>query len=116
MNTLKAVKNKKSVSYHEHHIRTLKNPKEAAAYMDAVLEDGDPRLLLLALKDLAESRGGMSGVAKRAKLNRVSLYRTLSSKGNPTIASITKILGAFELRLSVQPGAKTIKVTKAARG
>lgn len=95
------MKRKKSASYQEYLTDSLKNPKEAAAYLDAVLEDGDPKLLLLALKNLAEAEGGMTKVAKRAKLNRVTLYRTLSPKGNPTFASITKILDAFNLRLAV---------------
>lgn len=95
------MKKKKSASYQEYLSASLKSPKEAAAYLDAVLEDGDPKLLLIALKNLADAEGGMTKVAKRAKLNRVTLYRTLSPKGNPTFESITKILDAFNLRLAV---------------
>lgn len=94
------MKRKKRASYQECLTASLKNPKEAVAYLDAVLEDGDPKLLLLALKNLAEAEGGMTKVAKRAKLNRVTLYQTLSPKGNPTFESITKILDAFNIRLA----------------
>jgi probable addiction module antidote protein len=96
------MRKKKSADYQEYLVDSLKNPKEAAAYLDAVLEEGDPKLLLIALKNIAEARGGMTEVAKRTKLNRVSLYRALSPKGNPTFQSITKILDAFDLRLAVQ--------------
>lgn len=95
------MKKKKSANFQEYLIESLKDPKEAAAYLDAVLEEGDPKLLLLALKNIAEAEGGMTKIAKRAKLNRVSLYRALSPKGNPTFKSITKILDAFNLRLAV---------------
>jgi probable addiction module antidote protein len=92
---------KKSVSYQKYLIESLEDSKEAAAYLDAVLEDGDPQLLLLALRNLAEAKGGMAKVAREAKLNRVTLYRTLSRRGNPTIASLSKLLNAFYLRLAV---------------
>ena len=91
----------KSVSYQKYLVESLKDSKEAAAYLDAVLEDGDPQLLLLALRNLAEAKGGMAKVAREAKLNRVTLYRTLSRRGNPTIASLSKLLNAFDLRLAV---------------
>lgn len=95
------MRKKKSVSYQKYLIESLKDSKEAAAYLDAVLEDGDPQLLLVALRNLAEAKGGMAKVAREAKLNRVTLYRTLSRRGNPTIASLSKLLDAFDLRLAV---------------
>jgi len=95
------MRKKKSVSYQKYLVESLKDSKEAAAYLDAVLEDGDPQLLLVALRNLAEAKGGMAKVAREAKLNRVTLYRTLSRRGNPTISSLSKLLDAFDLRLSV---------------
>jgi probable addiction module antidote protein len=56
-----------------------------------------------ALRNVAEALGGIAQVAKAAKLNRVSLYRTLSKGGNPELRSLTAILGAVGLRLSVKP-------------
>lgn len=44
--------------YKEHLLKSLQDPKEAAAYLDACLEDGDLHVFLLALKDVAEARGG----------------------------------------------------------
>jgi hypothetical protein len=48
----------KSRSYQDSLLARLKDPQEAAAYLTAALEDGDPEVLLLALRDVAEARGG----------------------------------------------------------
>jgi DNA-binding phage protein len=54
----------RSLKYKEHLLESLKHPKEAAAYLDACLDDEDPHVFLLALKDVAEARGGMSELSK----------------------------------------------------
>jgi DNA-binding phage protein len=46
-------------SYRERLLDALKNPEEAAHYLDACLEDGDSRVFLLAIRDVAEARGGI---------------------------------------------------------
>jgi probable addiction module antidote protein len=56
-----------------------------------------------ALRNVAEALGGIAEVAKAANLNRETLYRTLSEGGNPELRSLTAILGAAGLRLSVKP-------------
>lgn len=81
----------------------LKDPKNAAAYVEAALEEGDPAGLLQALRNVAESRGGVAGIAEKTGLNREALYRTLSRRGNPQLKSLVAILGATGLRLSVTP-------------
>lgn len=95
------MKKNKSIKYQDELIKSLKKPKEATAYLNAALEDGDLEIFLLALRNVAEALGGLSQVAKKAKLNRENLYRMLSSSGNPEIASLTKILGCFGMRLAV---------------
>lgn len=90
-----------TVSYHDGLMKDLVDPAEAAAYLDAALADGDQEVFLLALRDLAEARG-MTALAKKANLNRESLYRMLSDKGNPQLSSLTAILSSAGLRLSVQ--------------
>lgn len=102
-NTIKKVTRmrKKNGSYQKALIESLKDPKEAAAYIEAALEEGDSGLLLLALRNVAEARGGMTKVARETRLNRESLYKTLSAKGNPKLKSLKTILEAFGLRLAV---------------
>jgi probable addiction module antidote protein len=79
----------------------LSDPREASAYLDAALEDGDPGLFLHALQNVARARG-MSKVAEQAGLNRESLYRMLSKRGNPELRSLNNVLHALGLKLSVQ--------------
>lgn len=93
----------KSVSYNERLYERLKNPKEAAAYLNAALEDEDPRVFLIALKDVAEAHGGLSKLAREAELNRENLYRTLSTRGNPRWDSLLSILDVFNLHIKIQP-------------
>ena len=95
-----------SVAYEPHLIEQLKNPKEAAAYIEAAIEDGDRAGLMIALRHVAQALGGVSEIARKSKLTREATYRMLSKSGNPELRSLTAILGAAGLRLSVKPIAK----------
>ena len=88
-------------SYRDSLFESLQDPAEAAAYLDAALEDEDSRVFLLALRDVAEARG-ISWVATEADLNRESLYRMLSEDGNPRLSSLDALLRALGLRLAVE--------------
>jgi len=77
----------------------------AAAYLDQVLADGDQEELMLALRRLSEAFGGVTGLAQQAGLNSTTLYRTLSSNGNPELRTLRALLAAMGLRLSVSPAA-----------
>jgi probable addiction module antidote protein len=93
----------KSRPYKEGLLERLKDPQEAAAYLDAALEEGDTEVFLLALRDVAEARlGGIAGLAQQSGLNRETLYRTLSEQGNPELTSLDKLLHAVGLRLAVE--------------
>lgn len=89
-----------SRSYREQLLKDLKNPSEAAAYLNAALGDGSQDMFLMALRDVAEARG-MVTLAKESDLNRENLYRMLSAKGNPQLSSLSAILKNLGLRLSV---------------
>ena len=95
----------KTESYRENLFESLRNPDEAAHYLNACLDDKDPRVFLLALRDVADSRGGIRALSRDARLNRESLYRMLSKSGNPSLDSLAAVLKAFGLRLAVQPTA-----------
>lgn len=89
-------------SYEDSLIESLKDPAEAAAYIDAVLELGDPSSLLVALRQVAKAHG-MAEVARRAELGEKSLFKSLAEDGNPTLATLSKVLHAVGLRLTVTP-------------
>ena len=84
-------------------LRWLKESENAAAYVQAAIEEGDPAGILQALRNVAEARGGIARIAERTGLNRETLYRTLSKRGNPQLKSLAAILDATGLRLSVTP-------------
>lgn len=82
--------------------QALTDPAEAAAYIEAAIELDDPAALLVALRHVAKAHG-MAEVARRADVGEKSLFRALSENGNPTIATLHKVLHAVGLRLSVTP-------------
>ncbi len=70
-----------------------------AAYLEAALEDGDPALITSVLGDIARSKG-MAQIAQETGLGRESLYKALSSEGNPEFATVLKVVRALGLRLT----------------
>jgi probable addiction module antidote protein len=92
----------RSRDFRDYLLENLKDPKEAVAYLNAALEDDDRRVFLLALRDVADAWGGMKKLSTKTKLNREGLYRTLSEKGNPELASLTAMLESMGLRLAVE--------------
>lgn len=92
---------KASTSYREGLIKDLANPEEAAAYLNAALADGSQEVFLMALRDIAEAQG-MTKLSRQTQLNRESMYRMLSGKGNPQLASLASILESLGLRLAVE--------------
>lgn len=97
------MKGKLSVSHDEKVIRRLRNdPDFAAEYLRAALEDEDePRVLLIALRHLAQAQG-IAKVAKAAGVERESLYRALSARGNPRLSTLMAVTKAIGLRLTVE--------------
>jgi probable addiction module antidote protein len=93
---------KGSASYQKDLVEALKDPCEAAAYLNAAIEEGDREVFLLALRNVAEANGGMGAVAAKANLSRESLYRMLSKRGNPEIKSLFTLLHTMGLRLAVE--------------
>lgn len=80
------------------------DPAFADEYLQAVLaqadEEGGREALLSALRHVAEAQG-MAQIAERAGIQRESLYRALSPKGNPTLKTLVAILEAAGLRLAI---------------
>jgi probable addiction module antidote protein len=100
---LDTMKRKASISHDEVLVRRLrKDPDFAAEYLKAALEDEDePRVLLIALRHLAQAQG-MEKVAKAAGVQRESLYRALSAHGNPRLSTLVAVARAIGVRLTVE--------------
>lgn len=80
----------------------LQDEEAMAAYIEAVLEDGDPALVAAAIGDIARARG-MAQIARETGRSRESLYRALSDRGNPELATLMGVLKVMGLQLSVRP-------------
>lgn len=77
----------------------LSKSENALAYLNAEIEEGDMFYLLKAIRNVAAANGGMSALAKATKMSRTSLYKTLSPKGNPELATLRNILAVYGIRL-----------------
>lgn len=85
------------------HDNLLRDQEVAAEYLCAALEDGDPAVILMALRNIAEAqKDGISGLAIRSNLGRESMYKMLSKTGNPKLSSFTKVVKALGLKLKVE--------------
>ncbi len=95
---------KASISHDEVMRKRLRKDRAfAAEYLKAAIEDTEePRVLLIALRQIAEARGGIAKVAKAAGMQRESLYRALSPRGNPRLSTLFAVTKAMGLTLTVE--------------
>lgn len=80
----------------------LETDEDIVAYLNAALEDGDPSLVSAALGDIARARG-MTQLAKETGITRDGLYKALSPTGNPSFATVQKVVRALGYKLDVEP-------------
>ena len=99
---------KRSKKYEESLLESLQDPVEAAAYLNAHLEDEEDseEVFLLALRDVAKAHG-FSGIAEKSKLGRESLYKSLSEAGNPKLTTLRTVLDSIGLKFNIEPKKKT---------
>lgn len=79
----------------------LKSGEDIVEYLNAWLEDGTPTEIASALGDVARSQG-MTELARKAGVGRQALYNALSENGNPTLETLTSVLSALGLQLTVR--------------
>ncbi len=98
------MKHKPGISHDKAVIKALReDPEFAVEYLKAAMEDTDePKVLLIALRQVTEARGGVAKVAKAAGIERESLYRALSPKGNPRFSTLAAVTKAIGLKLTVE--------------
>ena len=88
----------KSKSYHSFLIESLRDPLEASAYIDAVLEEADSQHIMLALKNVVEAQRQVNGVRD---LSWERIDRILAQSEPPSLVDFAKLLHDLGLRLSV---------------
>lgn len=79
----------------------LASQDDIVAYLKVWMEDGSPQEIARAIGDVARSKG-MTEIAKATGLGRQALYNALSENGNPTLETLTAVLNALGLQLTVQ--------------
>ena len=78
----------------------LETEADMAAYLNAALEDGDPAVLSAALGDIARAKG-MTQLARETGISRDGLYKALSPTGNPSFATVQKVINALGMKVEV---------------
>ncbi len=85
--------------------RFKKNPEEAFDYLRASLEENAdlPEVIIEAIRSVSESLDmSLEDVAKKAKIQPSTLYKAFGKSGNPTLVTLTAVLKALGLRLSIE--------------
>ncbi len=90
-----------TANYQKGLLERLQNPVYAVEYLNEALREGSQEIFMLALRDVAKAKG-ISMVAKETDLNRETMYRMLSEKGNPNLSSLNKILNTLGLTLTIE--------------
>jgi probable addiction module antidote protein len=78
----------------------LTTDEAVAAYLEAAFEDGDPKVVAVALGNIAKARG-MANIAREAGITREALYKALSEKGDPKLSTFLGVIKAIGLRFTV---------------
>lgn len=79
----------------------LSTPEDRAAYIEAVIEEGDSAYLIEAIGNVARAQGA-SAFAAETGLSRETVYKAFIRGGNPTVDTLFKALAALGLKLTVK--------------
>jgi len=89
---------RKTGNYNEYHLEWLKNPANAAAFLNSVMEEYDKDAFVQALRDIASAQNGTMATDK-----------SLSKRDCLKFSSITELLQGMGLRLTVEPVALAMR-------
>ncbi len=83
-----------------------RSKKNRDLYLKVAIEDFEQEknlpAFLLALRNIVTAGGGVQDLAQKLKLNRQTIYKALSPKGNPSFALVDVIINALGMRLAVR--------------
>lgn len=97
-------------------VEELKTEADMALYLEAAMEEAgdDAPFIAKVLGDIAKARG-MTQLARDTGIGRESLYKALSGEGNPSFATILKVVHALGVRLHAAPAGVSVKPRKTPR-
>jgi DNA-binding phage protein len=109
----------RTVSYQDYLIRSLKDPIEAAAYLQAILAVKNPewQLLKSTLDDVIEAQGEIHNLSNTIQENYEKLKGLLSQTGGEEVYTLAALLDGLGLQLTVTVKAeinteKTVEVAR----
>lgn len=88
-------------SYQSSLIESLEDPQEAAAYLEAVLEDGTSEEISLALSNVAEARRNAESKLNTVEADWERCYQLLTTAEIPALPTLVSLLNGLGLRLSI---------------
>jgi len=80
---------------------SLETEEAVAIFMSDAFETNDPAYIAQAFGVVARAKG-MTQIAKKTGITREQLYRSFSSKGNPTLRSALKVMGALGIQMAAK--------------
>lgn len=94
-------------NYKEHLLESLKDPKEASAYLEAcyqeAIETREFGIFLVAVRDVVEAAGGVSNTAEKMGVGRESLYKSLTEESKPRFSTIALALKSCGVDFGFHP-------------
>lgn len=89
-------------------VDNIKTKEDVIGMLEATLElaiqEDDPAFLFSTIGEIAKSKG-MEALARELNLDRSSLYKAFSPKGNPSFFTVVKVLNRLGLQLSIKKAA-----------
>lgn len=79
----------------------LTNEEEISLYLNEILKEDNVELVLSALGDIARARN-MSQISRETGISREGLYKALSNTGNPSFATVLKVMKSLNLQLEIK--------------
>jgi len=100
---MKDVKTPTTRNYRDYLIKSLQEPERAASNIEVALEleEKDPELLRLTLKDVVDARLQMNNISDQAKQHYAKIDQILSETGGTEIYTLVALLDSLGLRLAV---------------
>lgn len=86
------------------------DPTLAADVLNACLADGETEEFLLALRYISKAFGSIREVAQATGLHEKTLYKTLSTKGNPSLKTLMNLASAMDMQIAFIPKKQTAEV------
>ena len=80
----------------------IKTKADVITFLEGALEENDPDFILRTIGHIARSKG-MTQLAKELNLDRVGLYKSFASGGNPSFRTVFKLLDVLGLRIKLEP-------------